>query len=124
MSSQDSNYKLSPELIDAMRENDYNLEHNRIQTYYSQEGVSSPNDRINGLLEDLEVKLSDPLKKIHSVWLNRSAKNCYPEKHISDDFTNLEQIKLCKEKTKDHLLGSFLSEVHNRRTKDAYTFQN
>ena len=119
-----SNYKLSPELLDAMIENDYNMKHNEVETYYMRAGSKSPNDHIHGFLQTLEMELSDPLKKIHSVWLSRSAKNCYPEKHVSDDFTNLEQINLCREKIRDNLLGNFFQEVHKRRAKDGYDYRN
>ena len=116
--------KLSPQLLDAMRENDYNLENHQYKTFYDDQGIESPNDRINKQLQALEVELSDPLKKIHSVWLTKTAKSCYPEKHISDDFTNMEQIKFCREKAKDNLLGNFYQAVHDRRTKDAYDLKN
>mmetsp|Transcript_8761 Transcript_8761/g.9936 ORF Transcript_8761/g.9936 Transcript_8761/m.9936 type:complete len:123 (+) Transcript_8761:31-399(+) len=118
------NYKLSPQLIDAMIENDYNLENKQVATFFDKDQHQTPDDIIHKKLNELESAISDPLKKIHSVWLARSAKNCYQEKHISDDFTNLEQIKFCKEKIKDNLLGSFYSEVEKRRSHDAYDFQN
>ncbi len=124
MSSDQSNYKLSPELLDAMRDNDYKMKHDPYETSFSEAGHVSPNDVVRAKLEELDHELSEPLKKIHSIWLARSAKNCYQEKHISEDFTNLQQINLCKEKTKDNLLGSFYSEVTRRRTTDAYTLNN
>ena len=124
MATQDSSYNLSPELLDAMRENDYRLKDQQLSTIYDDDNTTSPQDIIKGKLEDLEKELSEPLKKIHSIWLARSAKNCYQEKHISDDFTNLEQIKLCREKTRDNIIGSFYAEVHRRRTFDGYALNN
>mmetsp|Transcript_26481 Transcript_26481/g.26364 ORF Transcript_26481/g.26364 Transcript_26481/m.26364 type:complete len:125 (+) Transcript_26481:8-382(+) len=124
MSAQESTSALSPELLDAMRENDYRLKEDQTDTVYQDANLTSPQDIVKGKLEELDHELSEPLKRIHSIWLARSAKNCYQEKHISDDFTNLEQIKLCKEKTKDNLIGSFYAEAHRRRTADGYTLNN
>jgi hypothetical protein len=48
-------------------------------------------------MEDLFTRLSEPLKKMQVEVLTNSVKNCYKDKHLSDDFTNFEQITLCKE---------------------------
>ncbi len=47
------------------------------------------------------------MKKMQIEYLNNVTKNCYDEKHISDSFTNYEQILICKEREKHQVFGKF-----------------
>ena len=123
MSLNPNNYKLSPELLDAMIQNDIDLKYHREQTSFQDNGIKSPDDIVRDKLGYIDQVLSEPLKKLHSRWLTRSAKNCYQEKHISDESTNLEQIRHCREVQKDKVLGDFYENMHNRRKQDAYGYQ-
>ena len=39
--------------------------------------------------------------------LTASDENCYQDQHISDDFTNTEQINLCKAEQEQLIFGKF-----------------
>jgi len=45
--------------------------------------------------ELLYDKLSEPLKKIKVEILANTLKNCYPEKWLTEEFTNEVQIEHC-----------------------------
>lgn len=64
--------------------------------------------------------LSDPLKKLHSKYLTEVVKNCYPEKHMQEDWTNLEQIQICRDTQKDKVMGAFLQSMHVHRDSDFF----
>ena len=123
MSLNPANYKLSPELLDAMIQNEVQLKYKRDENVFDKQGIKGPADIVRDKLASLDLALSEPLKKLHSRWLTRCAKNCYQEKHISDEWTNLEQINHCREVQKDKVLGDFNANTHSRRTRDAYKFQ-
>uniref|UniRef100_A0A7S3CJK7 Uncharacterized protein n=1 Tax=Strombidium rassoulzadegani TaxID=1082188 RepID=A0A7S3CJK7_9SPIT len=48
---------------------------------------------------ELDDKITPKMKKLKINYLKDIVENCYPDKHISDDFTNSEQIKLCRQET-------------------------
>ena len=43
---------------------------------------------------------------------------CYDAKHISDSFTNIEQINLCKQEQHDETFGQFDKMVKAYRDSD------
>ena len=69
-------------------------------------------------MSELMLELSAPLKKMKAEWLNQIAASCYKEEHLSDNFTNVDQIVLCKEETKNEIFGKFETMLHNHRQKD------
>ena len=117
------NYKVSPQLLDEMRHNDFVMNHKHFATYYDDWNVKSPDEVTNDKLNDIYNILSEPLKKMHAQYLTRAAKNCYPEKHLQDDWTNMEQIRLCRDITKDKIFGDFEEFLQSQRIKDIYNFQ-
>jgi hypothetical protein len=56
-------------------------------------------------MDDFFVRLSEPLKKMQVTYLTNATKNCYKDKHIDDNFTNYEQIFLCKELERQKIFG-------------------
>ena len=113
---------LTPELLDEMLENDFRTYVQPIKTVYDETNQKSPVRMLHEKINELPVLLSQPLKRMHSLYLSRSAK-CYSEKHISDEWTNLEQIKLCKAKVYDKLFGDYEEAVHTSRTRDLHKYQ-
>ena len=47
-------------------------------------------------LRDFADNLSPALKKMKQGYYAACDENCYDPKHISDSFTNMQQINLCK----------------------------
>mmetsp|Transcript_8781 Transcript_8781/g.9965 ORF Transcript_8781/g.9965 Transcript_8781/m.9965 type:complete len:159 (-) Transcript_8781:55-531(-) len=123
MSLHTPKYNLSPELIDEMIRNDYKVKHRNFETHFDGTNQLSNEEIVYIKLHNIYHVLSEPLKKMHSTYLTRAAKNCYPEKHLQDDWTNLEQINLCKDITKSKIFGDFEELLHIERTKDAYKYQ-
>ena len=60
---------------------------------------------------------------MHSEYLSKVAKHCYKEKHVQDEWTNMEQIELCRKLVKDEIMGDFESSLVAHRNKDAYNVQ-
>jgi hypothetical protein len=53
--------------------------------------------------------------KMHAEYLTNVAKNCYKDKWISEDFTNMPQIELCKEEEKKKVLGKLDHHIDETR---------
>ena len=70
------------------------------------------------------MDLSTPLKNMKAEWLNQIAANCYKEEHLSDNFTNVDQIVLCKEESKNEIFGKFETMLHSHRSKDHTKLRN
>ena len=45
-------------------------------------------------------------------------KNCYKSRHISDDFTNTEQLSLCAAEEHEKIFGDFYRNQENHRHSD------
>ena len=122
MSLNPSEYNLSPQLLDAMRQNDYDTIHRNFQNYDDDKNRKTIDEHFMESQEEIYHTLSEPLKKMQSQYLARSLKNCYKDKHIDDEWTNLEQIKHCKAKIRFKIFGEFEESLHNARTRDSYNF--
>ena len=57
-------------------------------------------------------------------YLSNAQKNCYKDKHISDDFTNLEQILLCKRLERQSIFGTFTKMLVNYRDGSRFKYQD
>lgn len=55
-------------------------------------------------------------------YFTNAHKNCYKEKHINDDFTNFEQITLCKEQERQKIFGTFTKMFVNYRDSERFKF--
>ena len=111
-----ANYRLSKEVLQEMIDDDYRKKFHKFESAYdiNIHGVS-PADESQQIIDDLFTRLSEPLKKLYAEYLTTANKNCYKEKHISDSFTNLEQISLCKDLERQKLFGNFDRMVANHR---------
>ena len=86
-----ASYRLSKEVLQEMLDEEYNKQFHQFETIYDRHVKGqSPADLSQKWLDDLYIRLSDPLKKMQVDYLSAAAKNCYKEKHLSDSFTNLE----------------------------------
>ena len=63
---------------------------NRYESIYGTEIASkNPAQQAQDKIDELLTKdLSEPLKKLHVQYLSNVVKNCYPEKHLREDFPN------------------------------------
>lgn len=93
-----SSYRLSKEVLQDMLDDDYKKKFHKYDSMFGDEVQGpSPADVSQQHLDDFYNKNSGVLKKMQAAFLTNATKNCYPEKHLSDSFTNYEQIVLCKE---------------------------
>ena len=116
-------FQFSPELLQAMVDADTKTNILNVKTFFEGSNVKSPREILNDSLNEIYLMYSDQLKKMEAAALTRSAKNCYKDKWISDDWTNLEQINHCKNKVRDKILGDFEERLHNTRNENKYTFE-
>ena len=71
-------------------------------------------DAIKSLSDDL----SPALKKMKVEYYTNVTNNCYQDKHISDSFTNVEQIELCKNEEHEAIFGKYEQNLKNYRDSD------
>ena len=67
---------------------------------------------------------SEPLKRMKAAYLTSIAEKCYQPQHISDDFTNVAQIEICKEEQYNGIFGNFMQAFRNHRESDQIRLTN
>ena len=82
----------------------------------------SPAMKAQRVQDSLYDTLGAPLKKVQRAYLLNVAKDCYPEHHMAEDFTNAEQIKLCREKLHTKYFGSFMTSLENVRLSTQFHY--
>ena len=87
------------------------------------QGLSSA-DQSQKHLDDFMIKLSEPLKKMQIAYLTNATKNCYKEKHLSDSFTNYEQITLCKELERQKIFKNFETMLVKHRDTSQFRYSD
>uniref|UniRef100_A0A7S3U989 Uncharacterized protein n=1 Tax=Strombidinopsis acuminata TaxID=141414 RepID=A0A7S3U989_9SPIT len=92
------------------------------ETMYDRQKGESPNDKSQKYHEDVFIRLSEPLKKMQSEYLAHVVQNCYQDRHMAADFTNVAQINQCKEQTHEKVAGQFFKDlaIHRESTKLVY----
>ena len=75
------------------------------ETMYDRQKGESPNDKSQKYHEDLFIRLSEPLKKMQAEYLAQVVQNCYQDRHMAADFTNVAQINQCKSQTHEKVAG-------------------
>ena len=78
----------------------------------------SLSDQISNAIFSYSTDLSPALKKMKIEFLTRVGEHCYPDRHISDDFTNEEQIDLCKKDQYKKIFGEYERNLVNYRESD------
>ena len=58
------------------------------------------------------------------AYLKNVNENCYPDKHISDDFTNAEQVDLCKNEQYNEVWGTFNERYETYRESDIIRYNH
>ena len=81
-------------------------------------GGKSLRDKANEAMLEFTNDMSPALKNMHTAYLNEVRENCYQDKWISDDFTNEEQIKLCKQEAHDSVFKAWNQAYNNHRQSD------
>ena len=120
-----ANYKLSREVLQEMLDTEYNKKFHQFETIYDREVKGmSPADASQKWIDDLYVRLSDPLKKMQAEYLQAAAKGCYRQKHLSESAPNYEQILICKEAERTKIFGKFESSMVNHRDSNRFRFQD
>lgn len=98
----------------------------RYQSYYGGQNVAgqSPKDEIHNELQNFAVQNSKALNKMRAAVLRSQAEECYPEKWMSQDFSNAEQIAICKEEVNERIMGALNREYTNVRRSADFRFQD
>ena len=118
-------YKLSKEVLQEMLDDDYNKKFHQFETMYDRQVQGqSPADLSQKWMDDFFVRLSEPLKKMQAEYLTSATKSCYKEQHLSDSFTNYEQILQCKEAERAKVFGPFEKMYAHHRDSGRFRFQD
>ncbi len=56
--------------------------------------------------------------------LTEQTKKCYPEKWMSESFSNKEQIDICKQEVHDKVFGKFNEEQNKWRDSSMFLFHD
>ena len=64
-------------------------------------------DQSGTALREFTDSVSPALKRMQVAYLTQVRENCYQEHHISDDFTNEEQIDMCKKEQHHDVFGEY-----------------
>ena len=108
-----------------MLDADHDKIYGKFNTFYkTQTQGLSPAELAQHYTDDLFTRLSDPLKKMQVDLLTRTGKNCYKAKHVDDNFTNLEQINLCKQMEWQKIFGKFARMQANHRDSEHFHLQD
>ena len=75
-------------------------------------------------IQEFSNDISPALKRMKIAYLNSVSSDCYQPKHISDNFTNVEQINLCKEEKYEEVFGKFENNLRNYRDSDQIRMNN
>ena len=84
----------------------------------------SYNQKVKLALAQFEKDISPALKRMKQGYFEQTQEKCYDPKHISDTFTNVEQINLCKQEQYDEVFGAYQQMVKNHRESDTIRFEN
>ena len=66
---------------------------------------------------EFSTALSKPLKKMKADVL-MSWQGCYKQEHLSDSFTNTEQIDICKQEKYDEVFAKYDQMIMTHRERD------
>ena len=100
---------------------------NHFQTFYNDSSLRdsmSPADKASMKTQEIFTTLAKPLKRIQQKFLNEVADTCYPDKWMAPDFTNDQQIILCKDKVHRKYFGGFMDLLENTRNSNQFRFQD
>ena len=84
----------------------------------------SIDDVAKDAMRSFSNSISPALKRMKQAYFDEVQSNCYQEHHISDDFTNLEQINLCKQEKHDEIFGDYQNTLRNHRDSDVLRLQH
>lgn len=92
--------------------------------YVEQMKGTPPEHEVLSMMQSVYVQASKPLKKMQMAVLKEQAESCYPDKWMSESFSNSEQIQLCKQEVHSKHWGAFDSKVENLRESSHFKFQD
>ena len=108
-----------------MLDEDHQKTFRNFETFYDTVKGYSPIEKAQMNVNEIyTTHLSEPLKKLHAEYLNSVIKKCYPERHLSEDFPNLQQINLCRDLERQRVLGKFFSASDAIRDSSLFKFQD
>ena len=118
--SSESGFSLPKSAATEMVDNFFKGDRKNLKTVYTENfnGGESLIDKSATAIREFSDDMSPAMKRMQSAYLTAVQENCYQAHHISDDFTNEQQIQLCKNETYDSIWGSFNQHYKNHRESD------
>ena len=110
-----------PKQAAAQMVNDFFLKDSKnLKTVYNTytTGSKSLREQSVDAIKEFSNDISPAMKRMKVDYLEKVQGECYQQKHISDNFTNVEQISLCKSEKHNEVFGTFETNLRNYRESD------
>ena len=112
-------FSLPKSTLTTMVDDRYRGDYKNVKSIYNnQYKGDSLNDKAGIAIRDFQDEMTPALKRMKATYLQNVAANCYPDHHISDDFTNEEQITMCRKEEYDRVFAEWNKQYHNHRASD------
>ena len=103
----------------------FNKDSKNLKTVYNTyvTGKSLREQSVDAITE-FSNDISPAMKRMKVAYFESVQADCYQPKHISDNFTNVEQITLCKQEKHQEIFGTFEKNLRNYRDSDKIRLDN
>ena len=118
--------QLAPKLMQDMIDEEVDRKINRYQTVTNSMASGKSLEEKGIDLEHSLYKgaLSETLKNMQARYLMDVSKNCYRSRWMQEEFTNYEQINLCREQKRIKYFGAFETRYENLRDSNRFIYQD
>ena len=122
----ESGFNLPKEAASQMVSDFFLKESKGIKTVYNTytSGSKSLREQSVDAICEFSNDISPAMKRMKVAYLESVQADCYQPRHISDSFTNVEQIALCKQEKHAEYFGTFQSNLMNYRDSDKIRMDN
>ena len=117
--------QFTPGFFQDLLDDEYQQKHNRYETWQNNHVKGdAPNAVILKTIDSTFIRASEPLKRAHVKMLAMQAEQCYPDKWMSQTFSNEEQINICKQDVHDRVFGKLEAYQNGFRDSSRFRFQD
>ena len=122
----ESGFNLPKHAASTMVSDFFNKDAKGLKTVYNTYVADSKSLREQSVdaVTEFSNDISPAMKRMKVAYLESVQNECYQNKHISDNFTNIEQISLCKSEKHQEVFGTFENNLRNYRDSDKIRLDN
>ena len=116
----DSSISLPKSIMDSMVQEKFTSDISKTKTVYNTYFKNSRSHQMQSgdAIREFSNDVSPALKSMAVAVKEAQLGECYKERYVSDNFTNLEQISLCKKEKYDEVFSNFNTMVEKHRHSD------